>query len=315
MWIKQTLGEQRKLLTASIEPVMLRLAKKCTQVWLDTDAMDQVLKEEFSSVPHCHLLYAIDKFGKQISSNVNENRIDSTYRGQDLSRRPYSVSLFPKRHFMLSSIYISQTTNRPCMSAVHPVIDEQQFWGFIVADFDIRHLPITSAPSSNKVSSSSLLNSKEPTLRYSVPRHANGLFDKSLEDILGMINKLMYEHGIFHCTLHYSSHQAMLWHLDEPYQYRMYRLEKMLEPDICFTYARRAYSDKAVISQEQVKEVFERFRLLRLADDRVYLRSSSINIFNGMVGLSFSCEGSQYMPVEVFLSKELSFWLGEVMMN
>jgi len=303
MWIKQTLGEQRKLLTASIEPAMLRLAKKCANVWLDTESLDKVLSDNFSFIPYCHLLYTIDKLGKQISSNVENNNIDPSYRGQDLSRRPYSVSLFPKRHFMLSSVYISQTTGRPCISAVHPVIDEQQFWGFIVADFDIRHLPLTSTLSAKRKLTSV---PKEFQFPYSFPRRPDSLVDKYLEEILGVINKLMCEHGIFHCTLHYSSSQAMLWYLDEPYQYRIYRLEQMLKPDICVTYSRRPYSSKAVISPKQIKEVLERFRSLRLVDDRIYLRSGSLNIFNGMVGLSFSCEGSQYMPVEVFLKQELS---------
>jgi hypothetical protein len=31
---------------------------------------------------------------------------------------------------------------------------------------------------------------------------------------------------------------------------------------------------------------------------------------NGQVGLTFSCDGSHYMPVEEFVEKDLSFWLG-----
>jgi len=106
--------------------------------------LNEILNAYLPSIPHCHLVYAIDKFGKQISANVSNEGIEPQYRYQDLSRRPYSVSLYPKRHFMLSSVYISQTTGHPCMSAVQPVIDEQQFLGFVVADFDIRHLPFTS---------------------------------------------------------------------------------------------------------------------------------------------------------------------------
>jgi hypothetical protein len=31
-----------------------------------------------------------------------------------------------------------------------------------------------------------------------------------------------------------------------------------------------------------------------------------------MLGLTFSCDGSHYMPVEEFIAKKLGFWLGEL---
>ena len=59
-------------------------------------------------------------------------------------------------------------------------------------------------------------------------------------------------------------------------------------------------------------QVFQQLKALRFADETIYLRSGSINIMNGMVGLTFSCDGSHYMPVEEFLDKDLSFWLGNL---
>ncbi len=75
-------------------------------------------------------------------------------------------------------------------------------------------------------------------------------------------------------------------------------------------YRPSGYPDNALITIEQVKQVLDRFRTLRLTDETVYLRSGSINVMNGMIGLSFSCDGSQYMAVDVFLNKHLSFWFG-----
>lgn len=309
MWMKQTIGEQRKQLTTSFEPPMSRLAKRCAEVWSDVDRLDEVLKTHFSTIPHCHLLYAIDKLGKQISSNVSVNGIEPSYRGQDLSRRPFSVSLYPKRTFMLSSVYISKTTGRPCISAVQPVMNDQQFFGFLVADFDIRHLPL-SVNTTRPAVPILLQRKTNGNHRATFPPRVNNLMDQYLEDILSVLNTLISDHGVFHCTLHCSSEQAMLWQMDEPYQYHIYRVEQLLEPDICLTYPRRSYPSQAMIAVPQVREVLERFRLLRLTDEYVYLRAGSLNIFNGMVGLSFSCEGSQYVSVESFLSKELAFWLG-----
>jgi hypothetical protein len=53
-------------------------------------------------------------------------------------------------------------------------------------------------------------------------------------------------------------------------------------------------------------------RELRLADEVIYLRSASINIFNGMISLTFSCDGSHYMRYDEFLEKNMAFWLGSV---
>jgi hypothetical protein len=49
---------------------------------------------------------------------------------------------------------------------------------------------------------------------------------------------------------------------------------------------------------------------LRRADETIYLRTASINIFNGMVSLTFSCDGSHYMRYDELLNKEISFWFG-----
>ena len=61
--------------------------------------------------------------------------------------------------------------------------------------------------------------------------------------------------------------------------------------------------------------MFQQFKALRFADDTIYLRSGSLNVINGMVGLTFSCDGSHYMPVEEFLAKDDSFWFGALFQN
>jgi len=35
-----------------------------------------------------------------------------------------------------------------------------------------------------------------------------------------------------------------------------------------------------------------------------------LNVVNGMVGLTFSCDGSHYMSADEFLAKPDSFWFG-----
>jgi hypothetical protein len=312
MWIKQTISEQRKVLIDLLEPIMLNLSKACSFFWSDLNVLDKVLNTHFTSIPHCHLIYALDNLGKQKSSNINANGIDMSYRNQDLSRRPYSVSLFSKRQFTLSPVYISHTTEHPCISAVQPVVDEQQFLGFIVADFDMRRLPLS-------VNCSNPFNPQpQQQPDFDVPKslqsrgRATNFFDKYLTDIHRILNNLISEHGVFHVTVHYSDAKTVLWQVDEPYQYRLYNAEQMLSPDMCLAYPRHSYFDSATISTRVVHQVLERFRTLRLVDDKIYLRSGSLNIMNGMISLTFSFDGSQYMLAEVFLTKDLSYWLKQV---
>ena len=40
------------------------------------------------------------------------------------------------------------------------------------------------------------------------------------------------------------------------------------------------------------------------------LRTASVNIFNCMVSLTFSCDGSHYMRYDKFLAKGDTFWSG-----
>ncbi|EIJ43425.1 hypothetical protein BegalDRAFT_2583 [Beggiatoa alba B18LD] len=319
MWIKQTIGEQRKVLTSLLEPPMLNLSKLCVSAWTDVNALDQLLNTQFTTVPHCHLIYVIDKMGKQISSNIRANQqIDMDFRGQDLSRRPYSVSLYPKRHFMLSSVYISNTTGRPCISAVQPIIDEQQFLGFLVADFDIAEIPVSMA----STQSTSLLTPKEmrnPATNGQASRVVQARtispLDQHIHEINEVLERLIKQYGIFHCTLHYSSAQVMLWHVYDPYQYRLFTIEQLFDSETIMNYPLSPYPPQAQLPAKNIRTVLDRFRTLRLAHERIYLRSGSINIMNGMVGLSFSTEGSQYLPVDVFLSKDLSFWFGQSAVN
>lgn len=308
MWIKKTIGEQRKILAALFEPAMMNLSKLCAEIWSDTEALDNVLNTQFATIPHCHLIYAIDKFGKQVSSNISAKEIDASYRGQDLSRRPYSVSLYPKRHFMLSSVYISQTIGKPCISTVQPVIDEQQFLGFIVADFDIQHLPLSiSVPKTAPLWQQQ--NHYVSCQQFSNQR-VSTLLDQHIDDLEGILTRLICEQGVFHCMIHYASSQIILWQVDEPYQYRLYTADQLLSADMYFAYPRRNYPEKATLAKKQVARILERLNILRVADDKVYLRTASLNIMNAMVGLTFSCEGTQYLPANTLLEKNLSYWLG-----
>ena len=49
---------------------------------------------------------------------------------------------------------------------------------------------------------------------------------------------------------------------------------------------------------------------LRLIDTTIYLRTATINIFNGKISLTLSCERSHYMRYDEFLARGTAFWSG-----
>jgi hypothetical protein len=82
------------------------------------------------------------------------------------------------------------------------------------------------------------------------------------------------------------------------------------DPDICLVYPPQPYPPDAVIPVQDVARILDTLRALRMADENIYLRMSSINIFNGMISHTFSCDGTHYMRYDEFLSKSIPFWFG-----
>jgi hypothetical protein len=135
--------------------------------------------------------------------------------------------------------------------------------------------------------------------------------DQNLGQALSIIEELLAERGMFQGIIHFASSQATVWTVDDPLRYRILDHEALSDPDMCLAYPRRAYSDEAVVPKRSISAVLNAIKELRLMDDTFYLRSASINVFNGMISLTFSCDGTHYMPYEEFLGKSLAFWVGE----
>ena len=110
--------------------------------------------------------------------------------------------------------------------------------------------------------------------------------------------------------IHFSSSRVTIWLMDDPYRYRILDHEALSDPDVCLLYPRRPYPQNALIPKETINKLLNGMRKLRTADDTLYLRSASINIFNGLLSLTFSCDGTHYMSWREFLDKDMGFWLG-----
>lgn len=305
--IVNSFEEQKTALTAKLVAPMERLARQCAEVWPEKAALDRVLKEGLASIPLCRLVYAIDPSGKQISANVAADQLHERFYGQDLSQRPFMSNVLPSRGFILSDVYISRLTERPTVTAVLAVLKDERVSGFIAADFDLRDLPLGEYPSTALPSWRQIKG--DPAIRQTVfmQQRAISELDERIDDVIGTINELMCERGIFHVQIHFSSSRATLWPMDDPYNYRVHVLDEIINPAVCLSFPKQPYPARATVRPEQVRKVLEKFKQLRVADDVIYLRSGSLNIINGIVGLTFSCDGSHYITAEEFLSEECKF--------
>jgi hypothetical protein len=111
-------------------------------------------------------------------------------------------------------------------------------------------------------------------------------------------------------VLHFSSSRATVWTMEDPYRYRILTHEALSDPDTCLAFPKLPYPANALIPAEDIGQILGNLKALRFADETVYLRSSSINLFNGMISLTFSCDGSHYMTWKDFLDRSVGFWLG-----
>lgn len=310
--LQQIILNKKDALAGAIGAPLSRLAERCVAAWEEPDRLDGVLLEGIDGIDNCEFLYAWDLDGREISSLVQPGSADPTWRGRDLSKRPYLKNNLPFKGIMLSSVYHSQFTDRECVTALQAVREGDDLKGFIAADFSLGKLVSDDRLSDRKQRWQQFKG--DPAVRGTLfmQQRIQSRLDEHIDSVHETIYALMTEHGIFHCKIHFSSGRCSFWLMEDPYSYRIHGVEEIIDPDIALAYPLHPYPDRAKVVPEQIREVLDEFKALRFADETIYLRSASINIMNGLLGLTFSCDGSHYMPVEEFLEKNLGFWIGEL---
>lgn len=126
------------------------------------------------------------------------------------------------------------------------------------------------------------------------------VFDQRLDDLMDVVESFLTEHGVFHAKIHFSSTQLTCWFYHDPYRYRVFVGEEIFQPGFLDQFAPALYVEKPLIADHEVRPLLEQFKRLRTTDDTVYLRNASINLINGIIGMTFSCDGSHYIPYEEF---------------
>jgi hypothetical protein len=144
--LRKTVYQNHVALVTLYHAPMRALASRAVRVWFNRGRLDQLFCEDIKDFPECDMLYAIDANGIQVSSNICEASIDRGAYGQDLSHRPYHVTI-PNlndaafQEAFLCEVYISRLTQRPCVTVLRGVTVGPVTLGFIAADLNVSALP------------------------------------------------------------------------------------------------------------------------------------------------------------------------------
>lgn len=310
--LKHSINAQRALLNDLLSHNLSKITKQMAPVLSDQDQLDIHLREIFEKLDHCKYVYVLDKKGVQISSTVNQYGADSEPLGRDRSTRPYLQHVNDDSiEFHLSEAYISRNKMRPSVTGVQTIRNASGLIvGFMGVDFDLRELPhsnvIYEEPSQWRQIKG------DPAIRDGLflQQRTESQMDQRMNDVLSVHEALMRDMGVHHFQIHFSSSRSTIWHSDDPYVYRILTMDELSNTDICLAYPTRPYFQRAIVPASDICKVLKLFKALRFADETVYLRSGSLNIVNGKIGLNFSCDGTHYLNYDEFLEKGLDFWFG-----
>ena len=307
---KDSIYRQREELARMLREPLEQVARQCVHDWGDRDRLNDLLLNGFSGIPYCMYLYVLKTDGIQISDHIGNTGLLSSHYGRDRSQRPYMKEVVPSWGFLLSDAYLSLHEQRPTLTALQVIRTDDGVLGYLGADFDLRDLPVTSELYEEPSDWRQVKG--DPAIRGTVfqQTRVESPMDSHLSLALSIIKELLIERGVFQCQIHFSSSRATIWTIKDPFRYRLLDREALSDPDICLIYPPCKYPEDALIPHTDITHILDTLRALRMADETIYLRTASINIFNGMISLTFSCDGSHFMRYDEFLDKDISFWFG-----
>ena len=313
MWIDKTIAQKKRFLAGCIIKPMRHLTKLCSDDWGNPEQLTKILQLHFQNFPTCQQLYCLDAKGMQFSGSVSIEQVDFTSLGRDLHKRPFFQGLLPFKGMALSAIYLSNKNPQPCITALSAITRQGDLLGFIAADFYISHLPRLTIQNSENDQRWTQYKG-DPSIRSTVfmQERTVSLFDHRLEKVFYIVCTLLKKHGIFHAQIEFSSSRLVLWSVDSPFDFQVLTADELFSHELMNNYSHQDYPQDASIPEDLISKVLKQFKALRNADETIYLRSGMINIFNGTVGLTFSCDGFHIMSVAEFLSKDIHFWIGNI---
>ena len=150
---------------------------------------------------------------------------------------------------MLSSVYMSQYLPKQCITALQAVTKDNNLLGFIAADFALDDLLLDSRLTAPEMHWQQFRG--DPAVRGTVfmQERVPSLLDQRIDEVLDLMHRLMCDHGVFHSKIHFSSGRCSLWLFNDPYNYRLHRVDEIINPDICNCGGISAMLDIAAMAQ------------------------------------------------------------------
>lgn len=306
------ISDKKRYLSEQIAIPVETIAEECIPLLEDADQLDLYLQQAMKHLPYCNRLYVTDRYYCQLSSNISTDSMDAACRGQDLSQRPYLQSTIPLKGLVLSNSYQDSYTSKSCITLMQAIQRDDNLLGLVIADFNLDDLPLPNGITRMMCNWQQFKG--DPAIRGSLfsQQRINNQLDMNIDNVHEIIQALMIKNGVFHFKLHYSSSRVTLWLYDQPHHYRLHNVDDLVNGTVFVDYPERAYPPDACVNARQLSVVLDQFKSLRFADENVYLRSASVNIINGMVGLNFSCDGTYYIPVQECIDYSMDYWLGSL---
>ena len=142
----------------------------------------------------------------------------------------------------------------------------------------------------------------DPSIRNFVFQQSRtpSLFDEHIDELMAVTEALVLMHGVFHAKIHFASNQLTCWFYNDPYRYRVFVGEEVFAPGFLDQFPSVVLAERPEIPNGVVPEILAHFKRLRLTDQTIYLRNASMNTINGLIGMTFSCDGSHYIPYSEF---------------
>ena len=219
---QETVNRQREALRVLFDAPLRSLARCVRRFWFNRERLDEVLSAEIGGLPYCDLVYAINTSGVQVSSNIHRESTALCAYGQDLSRRPYLVTMplldnTAFRGVFLCDVYISQLTRRPCLTVMCGVTSGSDTLGYVAADFDLRDLHSQQLAIDDPSDWRQIRG--DPAIRCGLfaQERVPSPLDYHVDTVNSIIDELFCERGIFHVNIHYSSSRATVCQYDDHY--------------------------------------------------------------------------------------------------
>lgn len=330
MTLQSSVSRQRAKLNEALYRPMRRLADACQEHWGNPGDLERILEAGIGEVPYSKYLYVLDGQGRQVTANVSKEGLLPEHLGRDRSDRSYfreaadmlqvlatsrmsheQMQVWPvlthgeaAQDFFLSEAYISQKALRPSLTAfVFLRSQEGALLGMLGADFALRDLP-----ESGRIYTETRIARQFTSLPTGANVPGQSKLDQSIDTVISVLEEMILVRGVFHVKIHFTSSQTVIWSRDEPFRYRLLSVNEITDPDTCLAYPKHDYPDDAIVPKEAVRTILQNFKKLRSVSGAFNLRSSSLNIYNGIVGLTFASQNSHYLPFETFLDTDQSLW-------